>query len=256
MFAEEDDGEDTLHIKFQRHTESNLNLNFLLEVSFLNVSSSFSLLSTPLRPEVNNRSTRQAGWASFGWTLANSKHESESELLNLQLDWFHTRITFESQRKRFYVRSRWRLLSRWVLQCILFFCLERADLFDEMFDVKIYCQDIAGVRKTHGTSPSWQWNNAVLFIFCFDTSLSVATHWVAYSSNCEPVFVCECDYFWHASFISCGLSRDLPTHTESTKVSCQRHPCIARCPLMCLVTSFLASLSLSCHKSDVWLPKH
>lgn len=86
MFAEEDNGEDNLHIKFQRHTESNLNLNFLLEVSFLNVSSSFSLLSTPIRPEVNNRSTSQTGCASVGLPLANSKHECESELLNLQLD--------------------------------------------------------------------------------------------------------------------------------------------------------------------------
>lgn len=56
MFAEEDNSKERndVHLKFQMQIESNLNIKFLLEFGFKNISSSFSLLSTPLRSEVNS----------------------------------------------------------------------------------------------------------------------------------------------------------------------------------------------------------
>lgn len=85
---------------------------------------------------------------------------------------------------------------------------------------RITVKALTGAEKTHGTNSSWQWNNAVvLFIFCFDTaSLSGATHWVAYSSNYNPVCVfANASYSGMLPVVSCRLLKHLPTHTLSTR---------------------------------------
>ena len=98
---------------------------------------------------------------------------------------------------------------------------------------------------------NWQGNNAaVLFAVCFDTtSLSVATHWVAYSSGCTFVCFCRsvhtppllCASLWMQATAVCVFWNTRSMSSAETGQGVSEAP--------------FPFLPLSCHTPDVWLPK-
>lgn len=113
---------------------------------------------------------------------------------------------------------------------------ERADLFDWILPppVKICRQGITGVRQIRGAAPSWQRNNAVLFDFCFEQHLAVATRFVT-TVTTSGIHPSSPPYSWR-------LLRDLPAQNQTIQVSdMSEAPCISCCPPMHLAILFLAS---------------
>lgn len=115
-------------------------------------------------------------------------------------------------------------------------CLTRCSLRKQTrFTIKSILSD----KKTRVFSPSWQWNNAtVLFILCFDTTLSTANHRFAFSSNSTFVWFLR---LMHTPSSWCVSLWMWTTHLQY-KMYCVR-PNAACCPLMYLVSSSLASLA-------------
>lgn len=151
----------------------------------------------------------------LGWVLANHRHESK--LLNLKRNKFPTVIIFHLLRKQFRVCC---LPGEFRNSLFCNFCNAPRESGPTCWTRRFTVEALTGAEKTHGTNSSWQWNNAVvLFIFCFDTaSLSGATHWVAYSSNYNPVCVfANASYSGMRPFVSCRLLKHLPAHTLSTR---------------------------------------
>lgn len=138
------------------------------------------------------------------------------------------------KREQFHVRLRWAFFFPPLFS-------ERADLFDWILPpaVKIYCQGITGVRQIRGAAPSWQRNNAVLFDFCFEQHLAVATRFVT-TVTTSGIRPSPPPLFLEA------FERPASTNRQYRCQTCQRHlvlPVGHRCTLRS---------SSSSHKSDVW----
>lgn len=138
---------------------------------------------TPLMSEVNNRGTFNTTLilvhlsAPVGQMLPNNRRELK--LLYLKPDSSFSHLSHFDHRGSSFMFIAFHLdfAMHFFLSCPQ--CSARADLFDEMLPSqsnKICCQSSTGFRKTNGTISSWQWNNAALFVFCFDISLFVASH--------------------------------------------------------------------------------